>query len=80
MIWARGESMSRVSGPWIVAKVIVCGVDRYELRHTARPEYVAAFASFDSAKREGASDATWISKKRIQPMPYLRQATRQRAV
>ena len=52
MIWTRGESMSRVSGPWIVAKVTVCGVDRYELRHTARPGYVAAFASFDSAKRE----------------------------
>lgn len=52
MIWTRGESTSCVSGPWIVAKVTVCGADRYELRHTARPDYVASFASFDSAKRE----------------------------
>ena len=52
MIWARGESMSRVSGPWIVAKVTVCGVVRYELWHIGRPGYVANFASFDSAKRE----------------------------
>lgn len=52
MIWTRGESMSRVSGPWIVAKVTVCSVVRYELWHTARPGYTAVFASFDSAKRE----------------------------
>ena len=52
MIWARGESMSRVSGPWIVAKVIVCGVDRYELRHAERPGYVIHCSTFDSAKRE----------------------------
>ena len=52
MIWTRGQSTSRVSGPWIVAKVTVCGVNRYELRHTGRPGYVASFMSFDSAKRE----------------------------
>ena len=52
MIWARGESMSRVSGPWIIAKVLVRGVVMYELRHTVKPRWVVHCSTFDSAKRE----------------------------
>ena len=44
--------MSRVSGPWIVAKIVVRGVVNYELWHTGQPEMIGSFSSFDSAKRE----------------------------